>query len=248
MNGRKLIAMQAGGRLLAEIKQNLVQAVKPGVQLIELDQLADKLIQQTGGEPAFKKVPGYHHATCINVNAGVVHGIPSQYSIKPSDIVSIDVGLYYQGYYTDTSTTIAVPPISQTVKKFLQLGQKALQRAIAQAQPGQRIGHISQAIEKTLIPQGYDIFVELTGHGVGEKLHQEPMIPGRLTQPLNHTPLITVGQTLAIEVIYSLGKAEMVVDPQDGWTIFAKDGKITGLFEETVAVTDSGPVILTQME
>ena len=244
----KLEKMQIGGQKLAAIKQALLQAVKPGISLLQLDQLADELIQQSGGEAAFKRVPGYHHATCINVNAGVVHGIPNQYEIKPGDVVSIDVGLYYQGYYTDTSATVALPPVKPEVKQFLEVGQQALEQAIDQARVGHRIGHISQIIEKIITSHGYDVFPQLTGHGVGKQLHQEPMIPGVLQGDIDHTPVIEPGQTLAIEVIYAMGKAEMVVDPRDGWTIFAKDGKITGLFEETVAVTDSGPVVLTQLK
>lgn len=241
---KKISCMQEGGRMLGEIRNQLAQMVAPGVTLMQIEEKANELLLKTGGEPAFKKVDNYHWATCINVNEGVVHGIPTNYVIKDGDVVSIDVGLWYKGYFTDTSTSCVAGEPNPDLEKFLQVGKQTLQMAIERARMGNRVGHISEIIENQLEKVGYHPIEELTGHGVGVKLHEKPHIPGVLDAQLQHSPLLHLGQTLAIEVIYTMGKPEIVVDA-DGWTIVTKDGKIAGLFEETVAITETGPLVLT---
>lgn len=240
----KLSAMKEGGALLGKVRNKLAGMVAPGVTLLDIELEAARLLEETGGEVAFTKVQNYYWATCINVNEGVVHGIPTDYRIQDGDVVSIDVGLWFKGFYTDTSTSVIAGKGSEELKRFLNAGKESLQLAIAEAKLGNRVGHISQAIEKRLKQAGYNPIHELTGHGVGSKLHEKPHIPGILSGDISKTPLLQLGQTLAIEVIYAMGKPDIII-AEDGWTIETKDGKIAGLFEETVAITETGPLILT---
>ncbi|MBI2010020.1 MAG: M24 family metallopeptidase [Candidatus Chisholmbacteria bacterium] len=177
-NDQQREAMREGGKMLGRILNQVVASAKPGVSLHELDSLADTLLTQTGGEPGFKRVPGYRWATCINVNAGVVHGIPHPHlTLKQGDLVSLDTGLFYQGFHTDTSTTVVVGKPSQEQQHFLDTGKRALSQGIAQAKPGKRIGHISQAMQKIIEAARFNCARHLTGHGIGQNLHQSPMIP-----------------------------------------------------------------------
>jgi len=248
---REIEIMREGGRKLAIIRDEAVGAVRAGMTTLQLDKLVDDLIVKAGGEASFKMVRGYHHATCININDTVVHGMPRSYKIKASDKVGIDLGLYYKGYHTDTSTTVVVAnPKSQILNpkilKFLQVGRDGLQLAIAQAKPGKRIADISRAMQQTVEAAGYSAVRALTGHGIGKYLHEEPAIPCFMVGKYEHSPKIVPGMVLAIEIMYNEGKFEVAYKNDDGWTIATADGKISGLFEETVAVTKSGPQVLTQ--
>lgn len=242
----KLAAMRAGGAKLRAVREAMVARVKPGVRLIELDNLADKLIRESGGEAAFKQVAGYKWATCLTVNEGVVHGIPDDYRVKSGDVVSVDVGMIYRGWYTDTSTTvIAGEAKSAQAVKFLAVGQKALAAAIKATRVGGRVGDISVAMERVVREGGYRPVKGFTGHGIGRRLHEFPPIPcfGEGGQR-DETPVISSGMSLAIELIYVQGKEELVTEA-DGWTVRTKDGSLGGLFEETVIVMPTGPVVVT---
>ena len=241
---KKLTVMTEGGRHLAETRQKLIDMVKPGISLAQIDQQAEKLLLATGGEPAFKRVPGYSWSTCINLNQGIVHGIPDNTIIQDGDLVSIDVGLYFQGYYTDTSTSTIAGTAQPSLEKFLEIGRQALKDGIAAAIIGNRSGHISAAIEESLAAHNLYAIPSLTGHGVGHELHELPYIPGLLIGKLKKTPTLYLGQTLAIEIIYTPGSTDIITE-SDGWTISTKDGTISGLFEETVVVLEEGPEILT---
>ncbi|MEK7091150.1 MAG: type I methionyl aminopeptidase [Patescibacteria group bacterium] len=236
---KEIAIMAEGGAKLAEIRDKVARAVKPGVSAIELDKLADKLIAQAGGKPSFKMVPGYRWATCININDVVVHGIPDSYRIKAGDKVGIDVGIFYKGWHTDTSITVGGP------EKFLEVGRMGLKRAIAQARMGKRVADISAAMQKTVEMAKYNVVRALTGHGVGRKLHEEPAIPCFVIDKYEHSPKLLEGMIIAIEIMYNAGSAEVVYKNNDGWTIVTADGKISGLFEETVAITSHGPIVLT---
>ncbi len=236
--------MAEGGAKLGAIKKALAAMVKEGVSSQVLEDKANELIEGSGGEASFKIVPGYHWVTCINVNSGVVHGIPSKEVVfKKGDLVSIDIGLFYKGFHTDTSVSVGIN-LSKEDQKFLTAGRLALKDAISQALVGNRIFDISLAIEDTLEASGYTPVVALVGHGVGRNLHEEPAIPGFVSGARERSPEIVPGMTLAIEIIYAQGKPD-VVSLEDGWTIATRDGKIAALFEETVAVTRHGPLVLT---
>ena len=241
----KLHAMTDGGHKLAEVRRQLVAMVAPGVQLIDIDRMAEKLLLQSGGEPAFKRVKDYQWSTCINVNSGVVHGIPNHYTIKSGDTIAIDVGLYYQGYNTDTSITVGAGQLTNGQQLFLETGRRALHAALQVIKPGKHIWHISATIQQIIESAGYHPTIDLTGHGVGKLLHERPNIPCIAWGQPEKSPVIQVGQTLAIEVIYMMGSPEIVTQA-DGWTISTRDGKMAGLFEETIAVTDQGALVLTK--
>ncbi len=242
----EIAKMRAGGRILAEVLEKVKERVKPGVTTLELDELADKLISEKG-EPSFKHVGDYKWATCMCVNEVVVHGIPDNYKLKEGDILGIDLGMIYQGFHTDMSWTLSVGEEKDEVKRFLNTGKEALKKAISEAKVGNRVGHISQAIGKTITRGGYSPVKALVGHGIGRNLHEEPQIPCFLRGRLEETPLLKAGMTIAIEVIYNQGKPEVVYRNNDGWTIQTVDNSLSGLFEETVAILPSGPDVLTRL-
>ena len=242
--------MAEGGEMLAGIRDEMVRVAKPGMTTGRLDALANKLITEAGGKPSFKMVPGYKWATCININDMVVHGVPDDTKIRRGDKIGIDVGMYYLGFHTDTSTTVVTNLKPQTpspkLTKFLETGRLALRLAIEQARPGNRIYDLSEAMQKIVEGAGYSVVRALTGHGIGRELHEEPAIPCFTTGQRKHSPEIVPGMILAIEVMYNQGTEEVAYANEDGWTIATADGKISGLFEETVAVTARGPVVLTK--
>jgi len=247
LNDKEMKIMKDNGQKLRKVMEATLAEVKPGVTLREIDQVAAKKIEELGGEPSFKMVPHYYWATCLNLNEGVVHGIPDETLIKKGDYFSVDVGFYSQGFHTDMAKTIKVG--SEKGKggsdKFLEAGKEALEKAIEQVKPGNRVGHLSQAMEKTIEKAGFQPVRNLTGHGVGRQLHQEPSIPCFVREEIEKTPLLEKDMVLAIEVIYTQGEPALFV-ADDGWTIRTRDGKIAGLFEETVAVGANGPLILTR--
>jgi methionyl aminopeptidase len=236
--------MKTGGEKLSRVLEKLIKVTKPGVKLIEIEKLAWDLLIKSGGKPSFAYVPGYKWATCININEGIVHGMPSKRAIKDGDVVSIDIGLLYRGFNTDMCRTIQVGKKDKKTSEFLETGQKALKRAIEKARVGKRIGNISKAIQTTIEEAGYCSMRNLTGHGVGKKLHEPPPIPCFLDKKIEETPLLKKGMTLAIEIIYAAGSFENKTD-KDGWTILMSDGKISAVFEKTIAVNGGGSLILT---
>lgn len=236
--------MRDGGARLASIKNALKDQIKVGVSAGEIEKLATSLIKKTGGKPSFKMVPGYSWSTCVNVNEGVVHGIPHEAIVfKSGDIVSVDVGLYYKGFHTDTSFSVYLGK-DQKMEKFLTAGKEALQVGIKKALANNRIYDISKAIEDSLKRNDLSPVRALVGHGIGKKLHEEPMIPCFTKQERKETYKIPNGATFAIEVMYVGGSDKLALE-EDGWTISTKDGSISGLFEETVVVAKNGPEILT---
>ncbi len=234
--------MAQAGQIAGEVLEKVIAAAKPGISTLELDQLAEKLIREAGGESGFKRVDGYFHTICTTPNEQVVHGIPTDRKLESGDILSIDLGAYYHGFHSDTAFTTPIGEVSPETKEFLATGQRALYAGLAQVKVGNHIGDISAAIEKVLRSRGYGIVETLTGHGVGRELHEEPLIPnyGRA----GTGPELVEGMVIAIEPIYTNGSSEIYLE-EDGWTITSEDATLSGLFEHTVAVTADGPKILT---
>lgn len=253
-NSKELEIMAVSGHILAETLHEVLEHVRPGVSEIELDRLAEKLIIEKGAEPGFKKVPGYSHTICVSVNDVVVHGVPSEYKLKEGDVIGIDCGAYYQGFHTDMSETLRVLSQKSKVKgqksdevdKFLQTGKKALEEGIKAAKLGNHIGDISKCIQDIVEGQGYAVVRTLVGHGVGRDLHEEPEVPGYLADSIKKTPVLREGMVIAVEVIYNMGKSDVVYGNEDGWTIKTEDGSLSGVFERTIAISKAGPVILTK--
>jgi methionyl aminopeptidase len=242
---KQIEAMAEGGGKLGQILSQVLTQLEPGLSTLEIDSWIEDRILNAGGKPAFKMVPRYHWASCICLNDEVVHGIPrAERIIRKGDLLKIDLGMNWQGLNTDMSWMIEVG--SDIKKNFLAAGERALGEAISVCQPGNRVGHISQTIERIIKTAGYQPVEALTGHGIGRTLHEEPMIPGVLRKKLDETPLLEVGMTLAIEVIYAEGSGEIVLE-EDGWTISTKDGKMSGLFEKTIAISENGPLVLTPL-
>jgi len=241
---KEILTMIESGKILARVKNGLKKMIKAGVSTLDVENMAVKLIKEEKAYPSFMMVPNYHWATCVNINQGMVHGIPKKEIIfKSGDVVSVDVGVYYKGFHTDTSFTLAINPDKNT-QKFLDCGKLALKKAIKVCKEGRYISDISQAIEDTVKSEGYSPILALTGHGVGRKLHEEPMIPCFVTK--THDIKIKEGMTLAIEVMYAVGDSDVVIE-KDGWTISMRDDKISALYEETVIVTKHGSVVLTEV-
>lgn len=239
----KLQAMTEGGKRLGWIKGQLAKAVAAGVTPLEIEALCDRLIKEGGDKASFKMEHGYHHATCININSGMVHGIPNSVPFNPGDIVKIDMGLFHNGYHLDTAVSVQVPPLKDSETKFLKTGQRAEKAAIAMALPGNSVYDISQRMQQVVEGDGFNVVRDLTGHGIGRKLHMDPWIPC-FGDKQNKKDVLSVDQTIAIETMYTMGDWHLVEDP-DGWTLSTQDGSMTGYFEETIYITKDGPLILT---
>lgn len=236
--------MTQAGKILGEVLGEVLGSVRSGVMEIELDKLAEELIIKKGGKPGFKKVPGYNHTICVSTNNIVVHGIPGKRILKDGDIIGIDCGVYLEGFHTDMAETVRVGgKRNDEIDHFLSVGKKAVFEAISQAKLGNRVGHISEQMQKGVEGAGYTIVHNLVGHGVGKELHEDPEIPGYLARPIRKTPLLKKEQTIAIEVIYNKGKRNVV--RTDDWTIASEDGSLSGLFERTLLVGEEFPYILT---
>lgn len=241
--------MRKGGKILSEVMWEVLPHVKPGVSELEIDHLAEKLIVQKGGKPGFKMVKGYHHTICAATNDVVVHGVPNQYRFKEGDIFGMDCGVFLDGFHTDMSESIVVGGMEKApkgVETFLETGKRALEEAIKQVKPGNHIGDISETIQRIVEREGgYGVTRELIGHGVGKKLHEDPPVPGYLTKRVEKTPLLVPGMVIAVEVIYNMGGREIAFAGTDDWTIKTRDGSLSGLFERTIAVTETGHEVLT---
>ncbi|MCJ7740731.1 type I methionyl aminopeptidase [Candidatus Microgenomates bacterium] len=238
--------MKESGQILSAVLRDVLSKAAVGVTLLDLDLGAEKEIIKRGGEPSFKKVKGYHWTLCTCLNEAVVHGIPNDYVIRDGDVVGIDCGVYYKGYHSDAAWTVKIGQNGNgEVDRFLKTGQRALEQAISKVKIGNYIWDISKEIEDVVEGAGYSVVQTLVGHGVGKKLHEDPAVPGFVGQKREKTPKICEGMVLAVEVIYNMGSPEVIYRGNDGWTIVTKDGKISGLFEATVAATIHGGLVLT---
>lgn len=238
-------AMKIGGAMLGRVRKSLFDFTQVGVSPKQIEFEARRLIKAEGGELSFTKVPGYRWATCVNIGSSIVHGIPSsEVPLKDGDLITVDVGVFYHGYHTDAAFSKVVGKTTPAKTKFLKAGMEGLKKAIDAVKPDNYIGDISEAMESTLKKYGYSATRELTGHGVGAELHEEPMISNVVLGPKTKTPKIELGQTLAIEIIYVEGSPKLILE-EDGWTISTKDGTLSAVFEETVVVTEDGCSILT---
>lgn len=237
-------AMREGGRILSKIMKQIVKAVKPGISTLSLDTKAEELIAKQGGKPAFKGYKGFPNTLCVSINDEVVHGIPkNDRLIEGGDVVKLDCGIRYNGYFTDMATTVVVGEVPKKVEKLIETTRQALDKGIAEAKIGNNLGEIGHAIEEHVTKAGFSVVRDLVGHGVGLSLHEEPKVPN-YGEP-KEGPTLEGGMTLAIEPMVNMGSYEIMVE-EDGWTAKTKDGKLSAHFEHTVAITKSGPQILTR--
>ena len=239
-------SMIDGGHRLASVMNKVLAAAKPGLSLNDLEKLAQRELKKQGGKPSFQRVAGYRHVSCLNLNEGVVHGVPNAKKLTVGDLLSVDLGLFYQGYHTDMARTIIIGQTKDKDKhRLIETGRLVLDQAVAICQPGNFVGQLSKTIEDGLRSHRFYPVKELTGHGVGRKLHQEPSIPCFLKGSFENTVKLKTGMALAIEVIYTAKPSRLRI-ATDGWTVEAGKGVLAGLFEDTVLVTDSGCRVLTQ--
>lgn len=241
---KKIEAMREGGRILGQIREQLLATAAPGVSVEDLETLAQQLIQKhPGARASFQTVSGYKWATCIMKNEEVCHGIPQHKVIEDGDLVTIDVGILYKGYHTDTTGTVFVGKPSPEIRQFLETGKHALATAIDQARVGNTIWDVSHAMQKVIEKAGYHMVFQLTGHTIGKHLHEEPYIPC-VAQRRDKKVKLVEGQTIAIEPMYAMGNSYLVCEP-DGWTYRTEDRSLSAMFEHTVLVTSGEPEILT---
>ena len=238
--------MREGGRALASIKQKLQSLAVPGISFEALEAEAQRLILSYDMKPSFSTVSGYHWATCIMKNDELCHGIPMHKQVADGDVITIDVGLINQSFHVDTTTTFAVGTVSEKIQKFLRDGREILDKAISRARAGNTVYDVSFEMEKGLKRRNYGAVYQLTGHGVGEELHMDPEVPVVAIKSTKKHRLYA-DQTLAIEVMYTMGKPDLIVD-KDAWTYRTADGSLSGMFEETIIVTEGDPEVLTKIE
>lgn len=243
-NSEEIAKMRRGGKIAARVLDELSKAIKPGMSTLDLDFLAESIITKTGSKPSFKGFKGYPAATCISINNEVVHGIPSDRIVQEGDIVGIDVGVYLEGFHTDTAITVVVGEIDERSKKLINVTKQSLLNGLAKIKAGAYLGDAQEKIQKTIESAGFGVIRDLTGHGVGRELQEAPSIPnyGQKGKGL----LLQEGMTLAIEPMASMG--DWHVDSlADGWTIVTADGKPSAHFEHTIVVTKNGFEILTKL-
>jgi methionyl aminopeptidase len=242
----ELDKMRAAGRLVGEVLTELASKVAPGISTAELDELAEKRIAKAGAVPAFKGYHGYPATICASINDEVIHGIPSgRRVLAEGDIISLDVGASIDGYFGDSAITLAVGRVSEEAATLLRVTEESLFKAIEQARPGRRLSDISHAVQHHVEAHGFSIVREFVGHGIGQRMHEEPQVPN-YGEP-GHGPRLAEGMVLAIEPMVNAGRAAVKV-LADGWTAVTKDKSLSAHFEHTVAVTAGEPWILTARE
>lgn len=244
--------MCEGGAKLGATLQTLLQFSEPGVKLFDIEAFANDLIKKAGAIPSFSTVPGYHWATCLCVNEIVVHGIPTSYVLKDGDVLTIDIGLIYGGFHTDTAWTKIIgvdsSPDKEKKERFLQVGQEALEKAIDLARIGNHIGDISLSTQHIIEGAGYSIVKSLVGHGVGRELHEDPQVPNYARGEAENTYQFRGNETIALEPIYTMGSGSVVYENDDGWTIATRDRSVAAVFEHSLAISENGPIVLTKAE
>ena len=234
----------ASGRAM-EMLLYLKDLVKAGVKTMDLENACEEKIKKTGDvKAAFKGYNGFPYCLCVSVNDEVVHGMPSERQLKENDIVSIDFGLLYEGYYGDVAMTYAVGGVSKAARKLLEVTETSLYRGIDEAREGNRLHDISHAIQEFVEGERFSVVREFVGHGIGRSLHEEPQVPNYGTRGTGLR--LKAGMVFAIEPMVNMGKSEVYVK-ENGWTAATKDGSLSAHFEHTVAVTSNGPVILKRV-
>jgi methionyl aminopeptidase len=234
--------MAAAGTILVKTMNLLAGKIRPGVSTRELDQAAEKFIRSQGAEPAFKGYRGFPGSICASPNSMIVHGIPGPYKLERGDIISVDIGVILDGWVADAARTFPVGPVSPVAHKLLGVTEEALHMAVPQCRAGNRLGDVSHAIQEHVEAQGFSIVRTLVGHGIGRSMHEEPQIPNYGT-PGTGVPL-EEGMVLAVEPMVTAGRHAVRVG-EDHWSIFSQDGSLAAHFEFTIAVTASGPRVLT---
>jgi methionyl aminopeptidase len=234
--------MAAAGAIHARTMKLVAGKIREGVTTLELDDAVEKYIRSQGGVPSFKGYRGFTGSICASPNEMVVHGIPGPYKLAKGDVISIDIGVTYGGWVADGAVTFGVGEITPIAEKLLEVTRRSLFDAVEQCRPGNRLGDVSHAVQKTVEGEGLSVVRSLVGHGIGREMHEEPQIPNY--GDAGKGPLLEEGMVLAVEPMTTAGR-HMVRMGDDGWSIFSQDGSLAAHFEFTIAVTADGPRILT---
>lgn len=241
---REIEIMARGGKILADTVALMESSVRPGMSTADLDKIAEDFIRShKGAVPSFKGLYNFPASICSSINNEIVHGIPSKKRVlNEGDIISIDVGVQYEGYHTDSATTVAVGKVNEESSRLLQVTRDALKAGVAAAIAGNHLGDIGAAVQAVVEAAGFSVVRDLVGHGIGTGFHEEPQVPnyGKPNRGIRLVP----GLTIAIEPMVNVGKPGIRTMP-DKWTVVTVDGKRSAHFEHTVAITESGPRILT---
>ncbi|MDD2679907.1 MAG: type I methionyl aminopeptidase [Candidatus Omnitrophica bacterium] len=239
---KDLRMIKQSAEILAKVMRQLERTISEGVLTREIDALAEKLVLAQNALPAFKGYKGFPATVCTSVNEEIVHGIPSERRLKEGDILGLDLGVNYNGYFSDAAVTLPIGRVPVRVKKLVEVARKALSEGIKEARPGNHLLDISAAIQRCVESNGFSVVRQFVGHGIGLNLHEEPEIPN-FGQP-HHGPLLEKGMVLAIEPMVNMGgwEAEIL---DNGWTAVTRDRMPSAHFEHTIAITEKGPEILT---
>ncbi|HET6267181.1 MAG TPA: type I methionyl aminopeptidase [Acidobacteriota bacterium] len=237
--------IRKASQVVAATLEKLGRSVQSGISTLELDAIAESEIRKAGAVPAFKGYRGFPATLCVSINEEVIHGIPSRKTLKDGDIVGLDLGAIWDGFYGDAARTFAVGSVSPKAQLLMEVTEKSLLLGIDQAQAGNRIGDIGYAVQSYAEKHGFSVVREFVGHGIGRSLHEDPQVPN-YGQP-GQGQRIKAGMVLAIEPMVCQGGPEVdILD--DNWTAVTRDGKLSAHFEHSVAITPEGPVILSVVE
>lgn len=241
----QIAAMREAGRLVAQTFEVLRPHVRPGVTTRQLDQVAEEFIRSRGALPAYKGYRGFPATICVAPNEVICHGIPNDQPLLEGDIVGLDIGVLFNGWYGDACITVPVGVIAPEAQQLLAVTEECMWCGIRAAQAGNRLGDIGAAIQSYVEQHGYSVVREWSGHGVGQRLHEEPSVPhhGRVGTGMR----LQHGFIFTIEPMVNVGGPETVLDKQDGWTVRTADGSLSAQFEHTLVITDHGPEIMTQL-
>ncbi|MFH0793929.1 MAG: type I methionyl aminopeptidase [bacterium] len=238
----EIAKMQAAGGLLRDIRERMVQLVRPGVTTLSIDRKVRQWIEENNARPAFLGLYGFPATICTSINEEVVHGIPSERQLVEGDLISFDLGLIKDGFFVDTAVTVAVGEVDEESRRLMEVTSTALEIAIEQARPGVRLGDLGQAIQTYVEGQGFNVVRDYTGHGIGRQLHEDPKIPN--FGQAGTGPRLMEGMVICLEPMVCVGTWKTrTLD--DHWTVVTADGKRAAHFEHTVAITASGPRVLT---
>jgi methionyl aminopeptidase len=234
--------MAAAGDILVRTMKVLKAKARPGVTTLELDEAAEKFIRSQGATPSFKGYRGFPGSICSSPNSMVVHGIPGDYECKRGDILSIDIGVTYEGWVADAAVTVPIGPVSTEAKNLLEVTRNSLFDGVEKMVAGNHLGDVSNAIQRSVESNGLSVIRTLVGHGIGREMHEEPQVPN-FGEP-GRGPELEIGTVLAIEPMVNAG-GPLVRMGDDGWSVFSEDDSLAAHFEFTVAVTPDGPRVLT---
>lgn len=234
--------MAKAGQLLSAVVDELKAACREGLRTSELDRLAERRIRAAGARPGFLGYHGFPKSICVSINDEAVHGIPGKRKIEDGDIVSLDLGLVLDGFWADMGCTVAVGKVSPEARRLTRVTEECLEIAIQHAQPGGHLGDISAAVQRHAEGAGFSVIRQFVGHGIGRAMHEDPQLPNFGAPGTG--PELKPGMTLAIEPMVNQGSPDVYIKP-DGWTVCTTDGSLSAYFEHTVAITKSGPRILT---